>query len=166
MPRSERGREKAATFSSLQNGWGPGESSSEQRGRSASSVPLRGGLGDSAGISPLVFLLFNNALCPVSRLSVRTNDIQLCCQCTRGSTGPPCWGKAASRLWLPHRHSAAPRRAAWSILMCHPASVLSLLMPPEGSKCRSESEPVISLSIWSRSVSTAEIGCLHFDGGG
>lgn len=64
-------------------------------------------------------------------------------------------------------HTAtAPRRAAWSILMCHPASVLSLLMPPEGSKCRSESEPVISLSIWSRSVSTAEIGCLHFDGGG
>lgn len=65
------------------------------------------GWGDSARHLSPRFLLFNNALCPVSRLSVRTNDIQLCCQCTRGSTGPPCWGKAASRLWLPHCHSAA-----------------------------------------------------------
>lgn len=52
MPRSERGREKTATFSSLQNGWGPGESSSEQRGRVVLPVLLRGGLGDSASISP------------------------------------------------------------------------------------------------------------------
>lgn len=52
MPRSERGREKTATFSSLQNGWGPGESSSEQRGRVVLPVLLRGGLGNSVSISP------------------------------------------------------------------------------------------------------------------
>lgn len=62
MPRSERGREKAATFSSLQNGWGPGESSYEQRGRVVLPVLLRGGLGDSASISPLVFPLLTHAL--------------------------------------------------------------------------------------------------------
>lgn len=52
MPRSERGREKAATFCSLQNGWGPGESGYEQRGREVLPVLHRGGLGDSASISP------------------------------------------------------------------------------------------------------------------
>lgn len=64
MPRSERGREKAATFCSLQNGWGPGESSYEQRGREVLPVLHRGGLGDSASISPS---FPSPRSCPLSR---------------------------------------------------------------------------------------------------
>lgn len=77
MPRSERGREKAATFSSLQNGWGPGESSYEQRGRVVLPVLLRGGLGDSASISPLVSL---SSLMPFVPLAVFQTG-RMACSC-------------------------------------------------------------------------------------
>lgn len=92
MPRSERGREKAATFSSLQNGWGPGESSYEQRGRVVLPVLLRGGLGDSVSISPP---FPSPHSCPLSH-SDRTNGVQLCCQSIRNSTCPNRQAKATT----------------------------------------------------------------------
>lgn len=88
LPRSERGREKAATFfpplSKMAEGRGIAATSSSEEERCSPS-PLRGGLGDSASIDsprfPLV--LTPNALCPISRLPGQTNGVQLCCQSTR-----------------------------------------------------------------------------------
>lgn len=145
MPRSERGREKAATFSSLQNGWGPGESSSEQRGRAVFSVLLRGGLGDSAGISPLVF---SSSVMPFVPLAgSRCGRMTYSCVVSAPETLLGHRARGRQPAGCGSHTATAPHRATWSILMCHPANGLSLLMPPEGSKCRSESQPVISPSI-------------------
>lgn len=106
MPRSERGREKAATFP-LSPKWlraGGKQLGAERKSRVLRPAQGRAGR-FSRHLSPR-FLLFNNTLCPISQLSVWTNDIQLCCQCTRDSTGPACRGKAASRLRLPHGPTA------------------------------------------------------------
>lgn len=72
------------------------------------------------------FPLLTHALCPISRLSYRTNGVQLCCQSMRNSTWPTMQGKAPTVNeygWyglFPHAHIPMLH----TIVVCHPPDVL------------------------------------------
>lgn len=92
MPRSERGREKAATFFLSPKWLRAGRKAATRK--SGAPRPAQGRAGRFIEHLSLVSLSSLMPFCPISRLSDRTNGVQLCCQSIRNSTRPTTQGKA------------------------------------------------------------------------